>query len=188
MAILYGRTSDNIMLSDALKNCANALFNDKQAIALFYSPRRCEFAKVNDDGALIDKNDKNVNIESIFELRAFNQTCELRWLNNLDGEGKAVLISDSDISQYLQHPIAELHALDKRKQEYILWGEFFKNSSSKPGWGKLAKSRIGSIDVPITGLTAEKLVYLTAIEYFKADEKYGNVSVVEERLTGLEVK
>ncbi len=72
-------------------------------------------------------------------------------------------------------------------QKYILWGETVENTFPSL-LGKLAQSRIGSICVPVTGLTADKRVYLTAIEYLKADEEYGNVAVVEERLTGLEVK
>jgi CRISPR-associated protein (TIGR03984 family) len=108
---------------------------------------------------------------------------------NLNELSSSVLISELNISisQYLQSYIPELAALDTITQKYILWGEGVK-TSSPPGWGKLAKSRIGSIYVPITGLTANKRVYLTAVEYLKADEEYGNVSVVEERLIGLEVK
>lgn len=183
MPTLHGRTCNDISLSEAL----TGLFNDEQGIALLYSPTCCQFAKVKNDGTLTDANEQILNLNDIFEARAFNKTSELRWLNKLDGKGRAVLISELDISKYLQESISPLTALDTIKQEYILWGESAKTSANT-GWSKLAKSRIGSIYVPVTGLTINKRVYLTAIEYLKDDEEYGNVSVVEERLTGLEVK
>lgn len=189
MPVLHGRTSNDITLSEALKSCAAILSNDSLGIALIYAPTCCHFAKVKSDGTLNDVNEQPLNTEDIFEARVFHKNAELRWLNNLNGKGRAVLISELNISisQYLQSYIPELAALDTITQKYILWGEGVK-TSSPPGWGKLAKSRIGSIYVPITGLTANKRVYLTAVEYLKADEEYGNVSVVEERLIGLEVK
>lgn len=188
MIVLHGRTSSSdIPLSEALENCAVILSKDSQGIALLYAPTYCHFAKVKNDGTLTDVQGENKNLDDVFEVRAFNKTSELRWLNQLNGQGKAVLISEVDISQYLQESISQLTALNTIKQEYILWGEGLENSFQS-GWGKLAKSRIGSIYVPITGLTANKRVYLTAVEYLKADEEYGNVSVVEERLIGLEVK
>jgi CRISPR-associated protein (TIGR03984 family) len=187
MPILYGRTGNNITLSDTFKNCALALSNGEQGIALLYSPTCCQFAKVNSIGVLTDAKGETIATDDIFEARAFNKTSELRWLNNLHGKGQAVLISELDISNYLQENISPLIALDTVKQEYILWGEFVKQLSNS-GWQKLAKSRIGSINVPVDDFNTNKRVYLTAIEYLKADEEYGNISVVEERLTGLEVK
>jgi CRISPR-associated protein (TIGR03984 family) len=188
MPTLYGRTSSDITLSEALKNCAAALSNNgNQGIALLYSPTCCQFAKVTTNGILTNFQGETITLNDVFEVRAFNETSELRWLNNLGGKGQAVLISESDICNYLQEYISSLIDLNIIEQEYILWGEAV-TTSVNAGWQKLAKSRIGSIHVPVTGLNTNQRVYLTAIEYLKADEEYGNVSVVEERLTGLEVK
>ncbi|MEA5619866.1 CRISPR-associated protein Csx19 [Cronbergia sp. UHCC 0137] len=185
---LYGRcTTTNITLKSALSNCATAL---SQAVAIIYSPTYCQFAKVDKNGDLINAENEIISpdkVDKVFELRAFNQNYELRWLNESNGKGKAVLISEQDISGYLDHKIPEISALDKIHQQYILWGKK-ASSESTSGWAKLSTARIGSIDVPVRGLTADKRVYLNAIEYLKADEEYGNVSVVEERLIGLEVK
>lgn len=183
MPVLHGRTSSDITLLEALKYCAN----DYLGIALLYAPTCCCFAKVQSNATLTDVNEQPINTKDIFEARVFHKNAELRWLNNLNGKGRAVLISELNISQYLQSSLPELSALDTITQKYILWGEGVERSSL-PGWGKLAKSRIGSIYVPVTELTANKRVYLKAVEYLKADEEYGNVSVVEERLIGLEVK
>ena len=114
---LYGRcTTTNITLKSALSNCTTAL---SEAVAIIYSPTSCQLAKVDQNGDLTNAKNEMISLDNVFELRAFNQNYELRWLNESNGKGKAVLIS---------------------------------------------------------------------IEYLQADEQYGNVSVVEERLTKLEVK
>lgn len=183
---LYGRcTTTNITLKSALSNCATAL---SEAVAIIYSPTSCQLTKLNQNGDLINAKNEIISLDNVFELRAFNQNIELRWLNELNGKGKAVLISEQNISGYLYDDTSEIQELDIIPQQYILWGEGVKTVSTS-GWGKLATARIGSIDVPIKGLIGGgKRVYLNAIEYLQADEEYGNVSVIEERLTGLEVK
>jgi CRISPR-associated protein (TIGR03984 family) len=194
MLTLYGSTSRNITLSEAMKTCMDKLSNPSEWVAILYSPSFCQFAKVQQDGTFTDSKTKNLDVKDVFEARVFNKQSELRWLKTPDGDGQAVLISELDISRYLKNPISSLTTdLDTIKQEYIIWGEPVNKSSDSneslsSQWGKLAKSRIGSLYVPVTGLTAKKRVYLTAVEYLKADEEYGNVSVVEERLTGLEVR
>lgn len=185
MPIIYGRTSNNITLPDALKHCDKALFN---GIALLYSSQSCQFAKLQSEGILTDANEVAIELKNVFEARVFNQTYELRWLNTSFGEGRAVLISEeTDITSYLNKNTSNLEALDTIEQNYIIWGETVKSVLSS-NWVKVAKSRIGSFDVPISSLKANQRVYLKAVEYLIADDEYGNVSVVEERLTGLEVK
>ncbi|MBD2279397.1 MAG: TIGR03984 family CRISPR-associated protein [Dolichospermum sp. DEX189] len=183
---LYGRcTTTNITLKSALSNCTTAL---SEAVAIIYSPTSCQLAKVDQNGDLTNAKNEMISLDNVFELRAFNQNYELRWLNESNGKGKAVLISEQNISDYLYADISEIKELHKNPQQYILWGEKASTESTS-GWAKLSTARIGSIDVPIKGLTGgDKRVYLNAIEYLQADEQYGNVSVVEERLTKLEVK
>lgn len=188
MLTLYGRSSNNITLPNALKDCAPVLFNDSQGIALLYSPKCCQFAKLQSDGTLTDANQKDLDLKDVFEARVFNKIYELRWLNTLSGEGRAVLISEkTDISSYFEDNIATLELLNTIENQYIIWGETVKKIYNS-GWGKVAKSRIGSLDVPVTVSKANQRVYLTAVEYLKADDEYGNVSVVEERLIRLEVR
>jgi CRISPR-associated protein (TIGR03984 family) len=185
MVTLYGRcTKDNIDLKSALVKCQKEL---SEAVAIIYSPISCQFAKLDQNGNLTNAKNEIISLDKVFELRAFNQNCELRWLNELNGEGKAVLISEQDISGYLDECISVIGVLDIIPQQYILWGERVKTVSISE-WGKLATSRIGSIDVPVKGLTTDQRVYLNAVEYLKVIDDNGNVSVVEERLTGLEVK
>lgn len=188
MTTLHGRASNNITLHAALEQCAAALSNGSRGVALLYSPNCCQFAIVQPNGDLKDANNQSLDLKNVFEARAFNQTCELRWLNELNGKGRAVLISEQDIARYLLEHISDLEALDTISQSYILWGKGV-NSTLNPGWGKLAAARIGSISVPVAGLSTDKQrVYLKSIEYLKDIDDYGNVAVVEERLIGLEVK
>jgi len=188
MHTLYGRASDNITLQAALKSCASTLTNGSHGVALLYSPTCCQFAKVQSNGDVTDSNNESLALKNVFEARAFNETCELRWLNELDGQGRAVLISSQqDIIGYLSESLSVLEELDTIKQTYILWGKGVKTISIG-GWGKLAAARIGSLSVPVTGLTTNKQVYLNSIEYLQEIDEYGNVAVVEERLIGLEVK
>lgn len=189
MPTLYGRTSSSITLLEAMKKRADALSNGAKGVALLYSPVCCQFAKVQPDGTLTDSQGAPIDLSMVFEARAFNKISELRWLNKLDGEGKAVLLSEQDISGFSTDSIPDLDAIDTIPQEYLLWGKGFTNSSSSNlGWGKLASSRIGSINVPILGLTSNRRVYLKACEYLSEVDEHGNVAVVEERLIELEVR
>lgn len=187
MLTLYGRTNSSITLPEAIKNCASALSNGSEGVALLYSPVYCQFAKLQLNGTLTNSQGKSVDLSPAFEARVFNKTSELRWLNESNSKGQAVLLSELDISGYLTDCIPDLQILDTIPQDYLLWGRGAENSSN-PGWGKLASARIGSISVPVTGLTANKRVYLKAREYLGEVDEYGNVAVVEERLTELEVR
>lgn len=184
MRTLYGRFSKDILLQEALKNCASAL---SEGVAILYSPSCCQFAKMQTDETLRDFKDKIIDIKDVFEVRVFNENHEFRWLNERNGKGRSVLISESSISTYLSDFIEDLKELDVIPRQYILWGKGVSNTSIS-GWGKLVEARIGTLHVPVTGLTADKRVYLNAVEYIKEVDDNGNVAVVEERLTGLEVK
>lgn len=64
---LYGRTSINITLSEALINCAAVLSNSDRGIALLYSPTSCQFAKIENGGTLSDVNNKTVDLKDILK-------------------------------------------------------------------------------------------------------------------------
>jgi CRISPR-associated protein (TIGR03984 family) len=181
---LYGRTSQNITLANAIADCLEHL-QEKEAIALLYSPATCQFAKLHNAGLKGAKGD-TIDLDPIFEARIFNETWELRWLNIADGLGSAVLISESDISKCLGEP-CDLDYLETLPQQYILWGEgMARPQALAEGWSRLAAARIGAMDVPFAGVTqhTERLL-LQVREYLKEVDDYGNVAVVEERLMKL---
>ncbi len=181
---LYGRTSLFITLTDALQVCAQPL---KEAVALLYSPNACQFAKLQANGYLVDSEGTFIDLNAVFEARVFNHTCELRWLNNSNGQGEAVLISENPITSYLETDIEPLKPLSTHEQQYLLWGKSTDHATTD-GWSILAAARIGKLPVPIREVATEQRAYLQACEYLAVVDDYGNVAVVEERLIGLEVK
>jgi CRISPR-associated protein (TIGR03984 family) len=185
---LYGRSSQLITLSDALQACAHPL---SCAIALLYSPTVCQFAQLQADGQLNDSSGSAINLSSIFEARVFNADYELRWLNQSNGKGTVILLSEKafkdDRESYLEADATTLDAITSHPQQYLIWGKGTYESTSL-GWSTLATSRIGALHVPIVRVTADQRVYLLACEYLNVIDDYGNVAVVEERLIGLEAK
>jgi CRISPR-associated protein (TIGR03984 family) len=181
---LYGRTSPSITLIEALQECRHALAG---AIALLYSPTTCQFGKLQANDYLINSHGQPINLEAIFEARVFNPGYELRWLNNSQGRGSAVLLSENSIADYLATDIDPLEPLSTHPQKYLLWGEG-TNYATTDGWSRLATARIGKLFVPIGAVSNGQRAYLQTCEYLKVTDKYGNVAVVEERLIGLEVK
>lgn len=182
---LYSYRAEKMKLAQAIAACQQQL---KGAIALLYSPQSCQLALMR-DGALHNSCDRPLDLADtldIFEARVFSETCELRWLNRLDGTGEAVLISEE------KQTVKDFSALDpisceSLEQKYLLWGEKAKNSAIS-GWQRLAEARIGKLDVPLDQqLKAGNRVYLKTHEYLAPDKSYDNFAVIEERLIKLEV-
>jgi CRISPR-associated protein (TIGR03984 family) len=191
MTKLYGRASaNNISLSEALEKCKGELAD---AVAILYSPSFCKFAKF-DNGNLINEKAQVIDVSTIFEARIFNPHAELRWLNVLNGQGRAVLISDEELTKIFDvEEDVSLEILDTIPQQYLLWGKGVVRSPTMPqDWSRLAAARIGALDVPIAGIEGNQhQVQLIAREYIgfcKGEpDEYGNVSVLEERLIELKL-
>ncbi|HBL14421.1 MAG TPA: TIGR03984 family CRISPR-associated protein [Cyanobacteria bacterium UBA11162] len=179
MRILYWQTSANkITLEQAVKECSDYLAD---AVALIYSPQKCYFVKVNSGNIEQPPLGEKVEINSVFEARIFNEEAELRWLNERNGEGRSVLISEQNFNLCWKE-IEELKAIAIQNQQYILWGKAKMNSATT-GWSQLVSNRIGSLYVPCDDI--KNRVCLKTCEYLTEDD-YGNVAVVEERLIKLE--
>lgn len=185
MKTLYWKTSKNkIPLKQAVQECFQDLAD---AVGLIYSPQKCSFIKIKSGKIEQPPIETPVDLKLIFEARIFNQQVELRWLNERNGEGKAVLLSeDKDALNLGWNQLEKLEAIAIQSQQYILWGQS-KPNSEVTEWSQLFSNRIGSLYVPCPCSNVQNRVYLKTCEYFKADD-YGNVSVVEERLIALEVK
>lgn len=192
---LYAIARDKTTLQESLDAC-QSVWDMERAIALLYSPRSCQFAcLVQGENQIVLMNPKNqpVDLSDVFEARIFNDKAELRWLNQFNGRGRAVLLADAPISEDqrteigydLVDPLTDLETLH---QNYLLWGEgWTKPDAWENEWSRLTLARIGSLPVPISGIEHKQSVGLKVREYLKADD-YGNTSVVEERLLGLEIK
>ncbi|EKV02768.1 CRISPR-associated protein, TIGR03984 family [Leptolyngbya sp. PCC 7375] len=183
MTTLYGLRQEEMTLSDAIIACQSC-FSD--GIGLFYSPERCFLSQIRGCD-VTDSKGNSVSLDRVFEARIFNSDYELRWLNQKGGKGIAVLLSEQEIADYLAEAIDLLTAIETQDHTYLLWGEGY-SANLQPGWSRLATSRLGKLDVPISGINQSKQrIKLTAREYFQAlDDLYGNAIVAEERLTGLQ--
>jgi len=186
---LYSYQAKEITLDAAISASQNHL---KDAIALLYSPQKCQLAKFKEDSKLYDAYDRVIKLQytsiDIFEARIFNKQGELRWLNRAKGTGDAAFISESEV--ILQSfRLLETQAVEALKQQYLLWGEKAKNPSVKQGWQRLASARIGKLDVPLsTPLKEKDRVFLNSIEYIAEVDQFGNCAIIEERLVNLEAK
>lgn len=185
---LYSCRSDKLItLAEAVQSCSQFL---QGAIALLYAPQRCKVAKFTEN-QFQDSDGNSIApkfLANVFEARIFNQNCELRWLNRLNGEGDAVLLSESEqsIDEFSSH---ESNFCESLEQQYLLWGEAAKSSPKPHDWQRLASARVGKLDVPIDQtLEGEKRVYLSSLEYLAEIDQFGNFAVIEERLVSLEVK
>lgn len=188
---LHAIARDNTTLQDSLDAC-QSVWKAEGAIALLYSPRSCQFARlVWSENQLVLMNPKNqsVDLSDVFEARIFNSEAELRWLNQFNGTGQAVLLSEDEKSLDGYKSVEALTDLESLPQTYLLWGEgWTKPNTWGEEWSRLTLARIGSLPVPISGIERKErkqFVGLKVREYLKADD-YGNTSVVEERLLGLE--
>lgn len=183
---LYSYRAEKQTLSKAIAACQKVL---EGAVALLYSPQSCQLARLANDGALRLADNSEVDLNGnmpIFEARIFNSDCELRWLNRASGEGDAAILSESPqgVDGFVSVDSIKCESL---KQQYLLWGEKAKNQAVGEGWLRLAEARIGKLEVPSgSSLNQPQRVYLKTSEYLAVVGKYGNFSVVEERLVKLE--
>lgn len=184
---LYSQASTGLTLPQAMASYRQALDG---GVGLFYSPHQCALAHLDANGNARDAQGNAIALEyaasRIFEARVFTAEVELRWSNELDGSGQVVLLGERAERLPGSAPHAR-HCQDALAQRYLLWGEK-ASPQQTTGWQRLASARIGALDVPLSqSLAASKRVYLTATEYLAEVDGYGNVAVIEERLTGLEV-
>jgi CRISPR-associated protein (TIGR03984 family) len=158
------------------------------AIALLYSPRRCELATFA-EGALRASDGQPVDIGSVFEARVFNERAELRWLNDPGPEQchRAVILTEQDRAGVLEGWSFSNRddVIDKLDQTYLLWGKGTDRPVSN-GWSELATARIGGLRVPVGNVGKNQRVLLHSVEYI-VEAEHGNAVVFDERLVKLEV-
>jgi CRISPR-associated protein (TIGR03984 family) len=182
--LFISRATKNLELTQAVTDCGG-IFDG--AIALLYAPHKCFLATVNSDGKFKDHNGE-IDTSLVFEARVFNQTAELRWLNEANGEGTAVVLCDDDTKSFFGADAEPFKPMRREpvgaiEQTYLLWGESVGPADN--GWARFAEARIGSFWVPVKGITAKhQRAQFTAVEYLGEYED-GNVAVAEERLTGI---
>ncbi len=153
------------------------------SLALLYSPSHCHLALI--DNGQLQSASGTLDPNHYFEARIFSPSYELRWLNQTNGQGRAVYLSEQPLTW--GEPLLPLEALDSLSQQYLLWGKGL-DAAATSGWGTLATPRIGGLTVPLSGISQNAHVVLHSREYLGTVDTFGNVAVIEERLTHLEVQ
>ncbi|TDC84516.1 CRISPR-associated protein Csx19 [Actinomadura sp. 7K507] len=122
--------------------------------------------------------------EGVFEARVFDEHAELRWLNEADDRGRAVLLTEDPAA--LPAPFTEREQIEVVGTEaggYLLWGKAVEASD---GWTTLTTERIGSLRIPAEIARGEHASLVTR-EYIARDPDHGNAYIAEERLLTFQV-
>lgn len=182
---LHVMTRQPCSLADAMAE-ARAQLGDT-VYALLYKPNACILGVVDRDCQVTDSSG-NVSLDQVFEARVFSAAAELRWLKDPGGagEGRAVLVSGDPLTVLDGWQSSATDLVGAIEQTYLLWGKWEEAAGLPEGWSRLSTAQVGRLDVPVGNVNAEERVVLKAVEYL-ATTKHGNVIVVDERLTGMEV-
>lgn len=185
---LYAVARDEVSLQASLK-AYRSILKEHEAIALLYSPRSCQLARVaaDESAILLDHRNHPIDPSRVFEARVFSDKAELRWLKR-GHDGRAAILSEIEKTVEGYTPVEALVDMQKLRQTYLLWGKGSVHPEGwAEGWSRLTLARIGPLPIPISGVSPhQQSVALVAEEYLQEDS-YGNLSVVEERLLKLEI-
>lgn len=133
------------------------------------------------------------DLTGVYELVCFDGDRELRWRNEQDGRGTAVVLADlPELLPPGEHDVSPENATPLGDpQPRILAGHVYPVDGS--GWVRLTAARYAPVEVPVTtapdlDLDAKNkdapVVVLDSVEYVEQD-RHGNVSVVDRRLVRL---
>lgn len=141
-------------------------------VGFVYTPVSAHWFRVDDAARAVRSDGSPLDFAGVFELRAFDPDRELRWWNESAGAGPARQVTDDTVG-----------GGRRRGDTYrrLLWGTVV---SVTAGWATLAEPRIGRLAVPASDAVVGARLWLHAVEY-QAEDRYGNVAVVDERLTHL---
>ena len=185
-AALFVYTQQKFLLSDALSAFATVI-GTNGATAILYTPRRCELATFAKE-TLRGWDGQPVDLGSVFEVRVFCETAELRWLNDPGPEQchRAVILTERELPKLGDwHREQEVNVIETLPQTYLLWGEG-TGRQVNDGWSELATARIGGLPVPVGNVGKNQRVMLHSVEYV-VEANHGNAVIFDERLVKLEV-
>ncbi|KSU56127.1 MULTISPECIES: type III-D CRISPR-associated protein Csx19 [unclassified Gordonia (in: high G+C Gram-positive bacteria)] len=138
------------------------------AIGFLYTPTAPIWFRRSPHG-LVGHDDRPVDTESAFHLRAFNSNTDLTWerVGEVWAHRKVALTADTDTVATTM----------------LLWGEI---DDVTPGWAHLRETRISGFWVPIDNAPLGARVSLTCQEVLGTDT-FHNTYVAHTALTGIEV-
>jgi CRISPR-associated protein (TIGR03984 family) len=176
-------THENKTLADAMAMKSDAPF------LLAYSPTRCAFANWDSEGNKVVALDGK-EMADVYEVRAFGENFELRWVKGASCDtGKDAPDERGSVATLCEQPEGDEYSC--LPGEYLLWGTA---ASRQTGAGHvvLSEEQVGALTVPSPTAGTQSpapakgsRVALLFKEYFKPDDKYGNLVFITERLCGL---
>ena len=129
---------------------------------------------------------ERTRLADAFEIRAFCEQWELRWIR--EGRGGVATLMSEDSSRLSGWTDLKVIALagETLERRYLLWGEVDDVEPPSDGWLRLRSNRTGSVPVPFRSVhrSAGNRIQLVAKEYLARFE-HGNVCVFDQRLTKL---
>ena len=148
--------------------------------AIVSSPSECFFAKLI-NGQLTDSSGRHVEIAQVYEAIFFHSDWEISWKSAGGASGTAVMLSERAHNLNTFWGIPFLLPVRIIEDPLILWGERWNDESLAGGWGAIAASRVGRIDLPFSRLTKDQRLAIMRRCYFKSGPD-GNLVLVATRL------
>jgi len=171
MPVLSRRVASGLGAAAAFRAVSAAL---PDGVALLMNPAWFSVAAVQGD-ELLDADGAAIDLERVFELRAFGARGELRWLAS--SGGRAAWIGDPGTASDWE--VADLEYAVRRPLRYLLWGQATSDGSVTT----LREARVSEIRLPVN--VRGDRAWLHAEEYWGVVDGHGNVRVVEERFKGI---
>ncbi|MDR3355254.1 MAG: hypothetical protein LBO21_09460, partial [Synergistaceae bacterium] len=142
---------------------------------LAYSPARCAFANWDSKCEKVLALDGD-DMADVYEIRAFGENFELRWVKDASGDlGRVTILRE----------ITEGDEYSCLSGEYLLWGTA-ASGQTDAGHVILNEEQVGKLTIPSPQAGTQSLaggsrIALLFKEYFKPDDKYVNLVFIAER-------
>jgi len=184
---LFLYRAQEIALREALSQWLAALKGNggahQDVTALAYGRDSCLVTRVTPDGNLEHPDE---NSPDPYEVRAFTEKSELRWLRTpaTPDAGRAAILSDDSLDMPPVWHREQVPIAGTLCQQYLIWGEGTGRSVPQ-GWSQVGEARIGALLLPVSDIKQGERVFLRTVEYLCVDQEHGNTFVYDERLVGL---
>lgn len=152
-----------------------------EAVALIADPLAYTVARLDEAGAPHGPDGQAVSLAGTFDVRAFDGRCEVRWLREPRGAGRAAVVSETPLGD-APTPVPVRCHVDRTE---IVWGRV---TSSEGGWVRTHEDRIGELALPVEVAEAGGGVALRVREYLADGGAAldGNTVIGHERIVGFE--
>ena len=173
---LYGRRKKGVSSEQVTKQVCEILGGQGTLIA--WSPSEVIIGRLTDT-QILDSEGHLVNLDDVYEVRAFSQERDIRWTASLGG-GDLVVISEDQLDDVGGENVDRASFSSKiLGVTYVVVGEKFERDDT---WTYLSAANVGSIAVPVSG--EGRRVMVESVEYVACDQD-GNADVTEERIFAL---